>query len=89
MYFSKKLDNRVLLCLLTRRSTCWLTYTPWGYILYCMNTAKQKLTRRLKIIEGQVRGLQELIEKGYKQVQKFSWHKTAQKYLQILEEVTA
>ncbi len=29
-----------------------------------MHTAKQKLTRRLKIIEGQVRGLQELIEKG-------------------------
>ena len=28
-----------------------------------MNTTKEKLIRRLKIIEGQVRGLQELIEK--------------------------
>ena len=28
-----------------------------------MNTSKQKLIRRLKIIEGQVRGLQEMIEK--------------------------
>ena len=29
-----------------------------------MNTSNQKLVRRLKIIEGQVRGLQEMIEKG-------------------------
>jgi len=29
-----------------------------------MNTSNQKLIRRLKIIEGQVRGLQEMIEKG-------------------------
>lgn len=29
-----------------------------------MTRDKQKLTRRLKIIEGQVRGLQEMIEKG-------------------------
>jgi DNA-binding FrmR family transcriptional regulator len=28
-----------------------------------MHTKKQKLIRRLKIIEGQVRGLQEMIEK--------------------------
>ena len=28
-----------------------------------MDTSKAKLTRRLKIIEGQVRGLQEMIEK--------------------------
>jgi len=28
-----------------------------------MNTNKQKLIRRLKIVEGQVRGLQEMIEK--------------------------
>jgi DNA-binding FrmR family transcriptional regulator len=27
------------------------------------NTSKQKLVRRLKIIEGQIRGLQEMIEK--------------------------
>ncbi|MEK7181958.1 MAG: metal-sensitive transcriptional regulator [Patescibacteria group bacterium] len=29
-----------------------------------MDVAKQKLVRRLKIIEGQVRGLQDMIEKG-------------------------
>lgn len=29
-----------------------------------MNTNNQKLIRRLKIIEGQVRGLREMIEKG-------------------------
>jgi DNA-binding FrmR family transcriptional regulator len=29
-----------------------------------MNPSKQKLVRRLKIIEGQVRGLQEMIDKG-------------------------
>ena len=29
-----------------------------------MNPSKQKLIRRLKIIEGQVRGLQDMVEKG-------------------------
>ena len=29
-----------------------------------MNTNKQKLIRRLLIVEGQVRGLQEMVEKG-------------------------
>lgn len=29
-----------------------------------MNQTKQKLIRRLKIIEGQTRGLQEMLEKG-------------------------
>jgi len=29
-----------------------------------MNTSKQKLVRRLKIVEGQIRGLQEMVEKG-------------------------
>jgi len=38
-----------------------LTDTPRGYILIIMNN-KQKLVRRLKIIEGQVRGLQDMIE---------------------------
>ncbi len=32
---------------------------------------------------------QSLIAKGYKQVQKFSWNKTAQRYLQIVAEVIA
>lgn len=31
--------------------------------MFGMNTEKQKLVRRLKIIEGQVRGLQELLAK--------------------------
>ncbi|MBP7805010.1 MAG: metal-sensitive transcriptional regulator [Candidatus Pacebacteria bacterium] len=29
-----------------------------------MNTDKQKLIRRLKILEGQVRGLQKMVEEG-------------------------
>jgi DNA-binding FrmR family transcriptional regulator len=29
-----------------------------------MKTSKQKLIKRLKIIEGQVRGLQDMLEKG-------------------------
>lgn len=29
-----------------------------------MNASQEKLVRRLKIVEGQVRGLQEMIEKG-------------------------
>ena len=40
-----------------------MTYTPRGYKLYYMNN-NQKLIKRLKIIEGQVRGLQDMIEKG-------------------------
>lgn len=44
-----------------------LTDTPRGYTLvlmkYMNETKKGKLIRRLKIIEGQVRGLQEMIEK--------------------------
>lgn len=35
---------------------------PWGYY-GCVKTDKQKLVRHLKIIEGQVRGLQDMIEK--------------------------
>lgn len=38
-------------------------YTPRGYNRYIMKLPKPKLIRRLKIIEGQVRGLQEMIEK--------------------------
>ena len=33
-------------------------------MIFVMNKTKQKLVRRLKIVEGQVRGLQEMIEKG-------------------------
>jgi len=39
-----------------------LTDTPRGYIIYYMTNDKQKLIKRLKIIEGQVRGLQDMIE---------------------------
>lgn len=39
-----------------------MTYTPGGYILCFME--KQKFIRRLKIIEGQVRGLQEMLTKN-------------------------
>ncbi len=35
----------------------------WGYTVF-MHKDKQKLIRRLKIVEGQVGGLQEMINKG-------------------------
>ena len=41
-----------------------MTYTPLGYKMFDMQHNNQKLVRRLKIIEGQVRGLQEMVEKG-------------------------
>jgi len=31
---------------------------------YAQNKNKQRLIRRLKILEGQIRGLQEMVEKG-------------------------
>ncbi len=38
---------------------------PVGVYHACMTTvSKEKIKRRLKIIEGQVRGLQDMIEKG-------------------------
>lgn len=40
-----------------------MTHTPIGYILVAMNTSPKRLIQRLKIIEGQVRGLQDMIEK--------------------------
>lgn len=40
-----------------------LDNTPGGYILGDMGKVKQKLIRRLKIVAGQVGGLQEMIEK--------------------------
>ena len=38
--------------------------TPRGVYACLMQTNKQKLVRRLKILEGQVRGLQNMVEKG-------------------------
>jgi len=43
----------------------YLDIPPWGYYHThtSMKQQKQKLIRRLKIVEGQIRGLQEMIEK--------------------------
>ncbi len=41
-----------------------LDNTPQGVYTWHMQTNKQKLIRRLKILEGQVRGLQNMVEKG-------------------------
>ena len=39
-----------------------MTYTPRGvYSIFYMKNAQAKLIQRLKIVEGQVRGLQEMI----------------------------
>lgn len=42
---------------------CLTSIPPWGYTIF-MHKDKQKLIRRLKIMEGQVRGLQNMIEKN-------------------------
>lgn len=39
-----------------------LANTPRGVYALAMNTNKAKISQRLKIIEGQVRGLRELVE---------------------------
>ncbi len=41
----------------------FLDIPPGGYILLYMHENKPKLIRHLKIIEGQLRGLQEMVEK--------------------------
>lgn len=43
-------------------STVPFDNTPWGVYTRSMKTQKQKLVQRLKIIEGQVRGLQKMLE---------------------------
>jgi len=54
--------------LLPRNGCPPLTYTPWG--VYTAGMEKKKgsgasgLSRRLAIIEGQVRGLREMVERG-------------------------
>lgn len=42
----------------------YLTDTPRGVYSEGMNINKEKIARRLKILEGQVRGLQDMVEKG-------------------------
>ena len=41
----------------------FLDNTPYGVYIVFMTAKKQKLIRRLKIIEGQIRGLQNMIER--------------------------
>src|SRR3989338_744595 len=41
-----------------------LDNTPYGVYTIAMHTNKQKLARRLKIIEGQVRGIQKMVDKN-------------------------
>lgn len=38
-------------------------YTPWGYHVCMKIESKKQIQNRLRRIEGQVRGLQELVEK--------------------------
>jgi|GEM_PF-4776978 len=39
--------------------------TPWGVLYFHMRQDNHELIRRLKIVEGQVRGLQDIILKVY------------------------
>lgn len=47
-----------------RFSTPGIDNTPRGVYTYNMQTSKQKISRRLKILEGQVRGIQNMVEKN-------------------------
>src|SRR3989344_7464110 len=38
------------------------SYTPWGYDRWMMHGIKKKALRRVKILEGQIRGLQRMVE---------------------------
>src|SRR3989344_4812038 len=40
------------------------SYTPWGYIKSMKSTVQKKAIRRLQILEGQVRGLQNMVRDG-------------------------
>ena len=37
-------------------------YTPWGYSGFMKQDIKKKAIRRLKIVEGQIRGLQRMVQ---------------------------
>lgn len=51
------------LCLqMFRHSSCFDSNTPLGYHVYMKQDIKPKAVRRLKIIEGQIRGLQKMVE---------------------------
>jgi CsoR family transcriptional regulator, copper-sensing transcriptional repressor len=60
VYYSPKIVNTS-----EKRGESHLTYTPRGVYTKRMDTHKdnkEKIIRRLKILEGQVRGLQQLVE---------------------------
>lgn len=38
-------------------------YTPWGYIWHMKLETKKQIQNRLRRVEGQIRGLQSLVEK--------------------------
>lgn len=52
-----------------------------------INTSKHKLIRRLKIIEGQVRGLQEMIEKDTYCIDVITQTSAVKKALSSVEDV--
>ena len=52
-----------------------------------MNQSKQKLIRRLKIIEGQVRGLQQMIEKDTYCIDIITQISAAKQGLTVVEDV--
>jgi len=52
-----------------------------------MNTSKQKLVRRLKIIEGQVRGLQTMIENDTYCIDVITQTSAVKQALTVIEDV--
>ncbi len=52
------------MCLFFLCRLSWFDNTPQGVYTFNMQTNKSKIIRRLKILEGQVRGLQNMVDKG-------------------------
>ena len=56
--------------------------------LYCNPEDTKDITKNLKLITQNSKLREELIKKGYEQVKKFSWEKSARKTLDVLQEVS-
>lgn len=63
-------------------------YTPLGYTVNMQPAIKKSLTRRLKIIEGQVRGLQKLVEADTYCIDIITQSSAIRKALSAVEDLT-
>jgi len=56
-------------------------------VLYCDPEDVDDITKNLELITKNLKLREELVRKGYEQVKKFSWEKTARETLQVLEQL--